>query len=154
VGLDAAHASLGLSLMQVSVAVGVFIGGPLIDRFGPKVLAATVLSALSPVIVVFARSDSPDVLWLLPLAGVLTGVPLAMTFVIGQSLLTTGKGLASGLLFATSSIAGAAGVALTGAIAERLGLVTALTWLGLLALIGGLASAALPRPRTSPGPQG
>jgi hypothetical protein len=72
-----------------------------------------------------------------------------MTFVIGQSYLPTGKGLASGLVFATSSIAGAAGVALTGAIAQQRGLVPALTILGVMPLIASVASLALPKAKVA-----
>lgn len=149
VGLEPGRASGGLALMQASVALGVLIGGPLIDRYGPRTLTAIVLAALAPVVVFFARSSEPGAAWALPLAGLLTGVPLAMTFVIGQSYLPTGKGLASGLVFATSSIAGAAGVALTGAIAQQRGLVPALTILGVMPLIASVASLALPKAKVA-----
>jgi FSR family fosmidomycin resistance protein-like MFS transporter len=145
VGFVPSRASHWLSLMQAAVAVGVLIGGPLIDRIGSRALTTGVLVALAPIIIYFAQSTPGSAGLVLGLAGLLVGIPLSMTFVIGQSFLPEDRGLASGLVFATSSIAGAAGVALTGFVADHWGLTVALTALGLLPLITALAGIALPR---------
>jgi FSR family fosmidomycin resistance protein-like MFS transporter len=131
--------------MQAAVAVGVLMGGPLIDRIGSRALTSGVLVALAPVIIYFAQSTPGSAGLVLGLAGLLVGIPLSMTFVVGQSFLPEDRGLASGLVFATSSIAGAAGVVLTGFVADHWGLTVALTVLGLLPLITALAGTALPR---------
>lgn len=143
-GFAPSRASHGLSLMQAAVALGVLLGGPLIDRFSPRSLATCTLVALAPVLFLFARSTTSSVGLLLGLAGLLVGVPLSMTFVTGQSFLPQSRGLASGLVFATSSVAGAAGVALTGFLADGYGLAVALSVLGVLSLIAGVAGLALP----------
>jgi FSR family fosmidomycin resistance protein-like MFS transporter len=144
-GFVPSRASHWLSLMQAAVAVGVLIGGPLIDRIGSRALTTGVLVALAPIIIYFAQSTTGAAGPVLGLAGLLIGIPLSMTFVVGQSFLPEDRGLASGLVFATSSIAGAAGVALTGLVADHWGLTVALTVLGLLPLITALAGIALPR---------
>jgi FSR family fosmidomycin resistance protein-like MFS transporter len=145
VGFVPSRASHWLSLMQAAVAVGVLMGGPLIDRIGFRALTTGVLVALAPIIIYFAQSTPGSAGLVLGLAGLLVGIPLSMTFVVGQSFLPEDRGLASGLVFATSSIAGAAGVALTGFVADHWGLTVALTALGLLPLITALAGIALPR---------
>jgi FSR family fosmidomycin resistance protein-like MFS transporter len=145
VGFVPSRASHWLSLMQAAVAVGVLIGGPLIDRIGSRALTTGVLVALAPIIIYFAQSTPGSAGLVLGLAGLLVGIPLSMTFVVGQSFLPEDRGLASGLVFATSSIAGAAGVALTGFVADHWGLTVALTALGVLPLITALAGTALPR---------
>jgi FSR family fosmidomycin resistance protein-like MFS transporter len=147
IGFAPGRASHWLALMQASVAVGVLIGGPLIDRAGPRALTTGVLVALAPTIGYFGRSTPEAAGLVLVVAGLLIGIPLSMTFVVGQSFLPDDRGLASGLVFATSSIAGAAGVALTGVVANHWGLAGALTALGLLPLVAALAGMALPRPR-------
>lgn len=143
-GFAPSRASQGLSLMQAAVALGVLVGGPLIDRFGPRGLATCTLVALAPVLILFARSTTLSMGLLLGLAGLLVGIPLSMTFVVGQSFLPQSRGLASGLLFATSSAAGAAGVALTGFLADGYGLAAALSAMGVLSLLAAVAGLALP----------
>ncbi len=145
IGFVPSRASHWLSLMQTAVAVGVLVGGPLIDRLGSRALITGVLVALAPIIIYFAQSTTGSAGLVLGLAGLLVGIPLSMTFVVGQSFLPEDRGLASGLVFATSSIAGTAGVALTGFVADHWGLAVALTVLGLLPLITALAGIALPR---------
>jgi FSR family fosmidomycin resistance protein-like MFS transporter len=145
IGFVPSRASHWLSLMQAAVAVGVLMGGPLIDRIGSRAVTTGVLVALAPIIIYFAQSTPGAAGLVLGLAGLLVGIPLSMTFVVGQSFLPEDRGLASGLVFATSSIAGAAGVALTGFVADHWGLTVALTALGLLPLITALAGIALPR---------
>jgi FSR family fosmidomycin resistance protein-like MFS transporter len=145
IGFVPSRASHWLSLMQAAVAVGVLMGGPLIDRIGSRALTTGVLVAMAPIIIYFAQSTPGSAGLVLGLAGLLVGIPLSMTFVVGQSFLPEDRGLASGLVFATSSIAGAAGVALTGFVADHWGLTVALTALGLLPLITALAGIALPR---------
>lgn len=143
-GFALSPASYGLSLMEAAVAVGMLMGGPLGDRFGPRSLATCTLVAFAPLLVLFVRSTTLSVGLLLALAGLLVGVPLSMTFVVCQSFPPQGRGLASGLVFAASSVAGAAGVALTGFLADSHGLAAALSVLGVLSLIGAVAGLALP----------
>ncbi len=143
-GLAPGRASHGLSLMQAAVALGVLVGGPLTDRFGPRSPTTCTLVALAPVLILFASATTSYTGLLLGLAGLLVGVPLSMTFVVGQSFLPQGRGLASGLVFATSSVAGVAGVALTGFLADGYGLAAALSVLGVLSLIAAVAGLALP----------
>jgi FSR family fosmidomycin resistance protein-like MFS transporter len=81
-----------------SRGLDVLIGGPLGDRFGPRSLTTCTLVALAPVLMLFARSTTLSMGQLLRLAGLLVGVPLSMTFVVGQSFLPkSGAGLRVGV---------------------------------------------------------
>jgi len=143
-GFGQGQASGGLSLMQVAVAGGVLLGGVLADRVGPRSLGLAAMLGLAPVLVLFAQGSGAAAYLVLLAAGLLIGLPLSMTLVTGQALLGEARGLASGLVFAASSAAGAGGVAFTGLLADHWGLTTALTALAGLSALAALVSLALP----------
>ena len=143
-GFGQGQASGGLSLMQAAVAGGVLLGGVLADRVGPRSLGLAAMLGLAPVLVLFAQGSGAAANLVLVAAGLLIGLPLSMTLVTGQALLGEARGLASGLVFAASSAAGAGGVAFTGLLADHWGLTTALTALAGLSALAALVSLALP----------
>ena len=144
-GYTPAQASRWLSVMLAGVMIGVLSGGPLSDRFGPQRVIFAALGILGGVILLLVQGRLVSPAVLIPLAGIAVGIPLSMTIVIGQSFLKEGTGFASGLILGMSFVAGAAGVTLTGAAADRWGLTPALIFLGVLSLTASLAAFALPK---------
>jgi FSR family fosmidomycin resistance protein-like MFS transporter len=142
-GYSALDASRWLSVMLAAATLGILVGGPLSDRFGPRAVCVSALAGLAVSIELLARHLGLVPLgFLVALAGFSVGLPLPMTLVVGQALLARSAGLASGLVLGTSFVFGALGVMVTGLVADADNLS-----LALLALSG--LSPGLPKRRWS-----
>jgi FSR family fosmidomycin resistance protein-like MFS transporter len=126
--------------LVLSSAVGTVGCGALADRFGRRtvIIASLLLSIPAIGLFVFA----PGLLgfaWAV-LVGFLAASTAPLMLMLAQELMVGRAGLASGLILGLGFIAGAIGVPLTGAVADRVGLQTALSvQLILVALTIGMA---------------
>jgi FSR family fosmidomycin resistance protein-like MFS transporter len=144
-GFARVEATHWLSIMLMLNSAGVLIGGLLTDRFGPRIVMTGSLSLLVPALFLIAGADTSSIGPLAVVAGFLVGLPVATVILVGQSFLPQGTGLASGLVLGISFTIGAAGVAITGVIADYWSLPTAILSFGFLALAAAVSGLAMPK---------
>jgi len=111
-------------------AVGAFVGGGLGDRFGRKACIAGCLAVCLPAMFVFLRSPEIDLLaWvMLTVSGAAMQGTLPSSIVWAQEMIPGNAAMASGMMMGLSFGLGGLGVAITGALADQVGLATALLW--------------------------
>ncbi len=130
-------------LFALGGAAGSLTAGFLSDRVGRhKVIFATLLVAAPMVVGVLTSQGA----WLALFAfglGFGSHASLPLTLLLGQELAPGRTALMSGLTLGFTFIMGGIGTAITGAIAERVGLVPALSWMWVLPLVSAAATAAL-----------
>jgi MFS transporter, FSR family, fosmidomycin resistance protein len=104
-------------------AIGNLSGGYLADRIGRRrVILAGVLLASIPYILIGRVGLSPWIFFLVPLAGLLSGVPYGVTVVLTQDVIPGGRAAASGWALGFTFTIGALGVIVSGLFADRFGL--------------------------------
>jgi len=136
-----------LFLVLLAEAVGGLMGGFLSDRVGRKPVVATGLAGAVPFIwlVLFGQ---PQVTYLAAVPmGLLLGASFPVTVVMAQEFLPNSLGMASGLVMGLAFVTGGIGVAITGAMADHIGLPSAMMAVGLLPVITALLALALPSAR-------
>lgn len=137
-----------LTVFLLSGAAGSLLGGWLGDRIGRKAGVIGSLIACLPVTYLFLENLSPAPFnyLLLALSGALLQSTAPTSVVWAQELIPGNAAMASGMMLGLSFGLGGVGAAITGALADRIGLEAALVWsLGsLVAAI--LLACAIPRP--------
>jgi FSR family fosmidomycin resistance protein-like MFS transporter len=124
-------------------ALGGLLGGHLSDRVGRHLVIATSLLTF-PVVMTMALSVSGPLQWLfLAVAGAALLASFSVTVVFAQELLPRRLGLASGLTLGLAFGAGGVGVALSGFLADALGLRSSVWILLALPGIAGLLALTL-----------
>lgn len=134
-----------LSVMLFAGAVGTLLAGPLADRFGRRTVLAASMVALGPLLLAFSFSGVVAGFVLIALAGAAIIGTFGTTVVMGQEYLPGRIGLAAGITMGFSIGLGGVGSPLVGAIADGLGVRTALLVLAALPVIGLLLTLTLPR---------
>ncbi len=111
-------------------AVGAFVGGWLGDRFGRKACVIGCLAVCLPAMFVFLRSpEIGPVAWMmLAISGAAMQGTLPSSIVWAQEMIPGNPAMASGMMLGLSYGLGGMGVAITGALADHVGLATALLW--------------------------
>jgi FSR family fosmidomycin resistance protein-like MFS transporter len=128
-------------------ALGGMLGGHLSDRLGRQVVITTSL-LIFPFLMTGYLLASGWLQWiLLAVAGMTLMASFSVTVVFAQELLPDNLGLASGLSLGLAFGAGGVGVALSGLLADALGLATSLWILVALPGIAGLLALTLVQPR-------
>jgi FSR family fosmidomycin resistance protein-like MFS transporter len=147
VALEAAGRSLFVFLFFG--ALGGLLGGHFSDRVGRhQVIGVSLL--VFPLMMAAALSLSGLLQgFFLALAGVMLLASFSVTVVLAQDLLPQRLGLASGLTLGLAFGAGGVGVALSGVLADALGLRTSIWILVALPAIAGFLALALGRPQCS-----
>ncbi|MBI2845464.1 MAG: MFS transporter [Chloroflexi bacterium] len=136
-------ASQILFLLLIGRALGMLLAGSLADRIGFRLVLLGSLLAATPVFYFFLQNQNPLIL-ALPL-GMLLGAAMPISIVLAQTILPGRSALASGLAFGSTFVAGGIGTAVTGFLADQLGLLTALYFLVPLPLLAGIVSLGIPR---------
>lgn len=118
-GVSIQNAQIHLFIFLGAVAAGTFIGGPVGDRFGRKVVIWISILGVLPFTVLLPHAN----LFWTTILSVLIGVILSSAFsailVYAQELLPGRVGLVSGLFFGLAFGTGGLGAALLGKIADR-----------------------------------
>jgi FSR family fosmidomycin resistance protein-like MFS transporter len=128
-------------------ALGGMAGGMLSDRVGRQPVVAVSL-VVFPVLMVCALLVSGPVRWLfLASAGIMLMASFSVTVVYTQELLPQHLGLASGLSLGLAFGAGGVGVALSGFLADLIGLAMSIWVLVLLPGLAGVLAFCLSSPR-------
>lgn len=144
-GNPASYSSLLLTLFLVAGAVGTALGGPASDRLGPRRVIVWSFLTSVPILVVLPTVTTGLAPFVVAVCGGLTLVSsFAVTTVLGQVLLPTRVGLASGLTLGFSVGTGGLGVTALGFIADHLGLTAAMFAIAALTVLGVAVSLMLP----------
>jgi FSR family fosmidomycin resistance protein-like MFS transporter len=145
-GHSKAEGSRLLFVMLLSGAVGTLLLGPVADRIGLRVTLVTTQALLTPLILAFVYIGGAVGVLALMLVGVCVVGTFGVTMVLSQLYLPRHVGMASGLSVGLAmGIGGLAAVA-AGAIADALGLQTALTVTAFAPALGVLFCLRLPAP--------
>lgn len=125
-------------LMTVMILAGVsgtLMGGALADRVGGRRVIIVSQLICAPALLVFVHFPGAVIAFTFgALFGVLSDSSLSVTLSAAQRLLPGRTGIASGVILGLGFITGGIGVPITGAIADRAGVETALMSLSLLCL--------------------
>ena len=137
-----------LFLMLLSGAAGTLMLGPVADRIGLRVTLVITQALLTPLILAFVYVGGVLGVVALMLVGVCVVGTFGVTMVLSQLYLPRHVGMASGLSVGLAmGIGGVAAVA-AGAIADAVGLKTALTVSALAPALGVFVCLRLPAPTT------
>ncbi len=130
--------------MILAGAVGTLIGGRLADGIpGRRIIIVSQLMSIVPAIWA-AQTESAWVLPAVIMFGLLSDSSLSITLLAAQKLLPGRTGLASGVILGLGFVSGSLGVPITGLLADRTSIPTALTISVLLAAAAAGLSALLP----------
>jgi len=136
-------AGLSLTVYSLAGAVGDLVGGRLSDRFGRKeVLAGAMFFAL-PALYLFLFTDGFISFLFLALFGLALAASVPVTLVYGQELVPESRGAVSGLLLGLVWGVGSLLVTVVGALADRVGLELALSYVGIALIPAGLLALSL-----------
>jgi FSR family fosmidomycin resistance protein-like MFS transporter len=136
-GADLWLAGAALSVLQAAAVVGALVGGSLSDRFGRKVVLATMTAAAPALMFLFLGSRGWVQFPLLLLLGftVMSGTPVIMALV--QESYPQGRALANGIYMALNFLLTAVITILLGALGDWVGLRAAFT-ISAAIFLGGL----------------
>ncbi|HEC22552.1 MAG TPA: MFS transporter [Chloroflexi bacterium] len=143
-GYNLAFAGNVSFVMRIMASLGSFVAGYLADRVGRNRVIVIGLLASAPALYALLHVTDGWVFALAGVQGLLRNASLPLTLLIGQELLPDRPGMMTGLTIGFTFIMGGIGTALTGLVAEHVGLAATLNWLPLLLLLSGLAAMGLP----------
>ena len=148
-GVDVATSQIMLFLFLGASAVGVFVGGPIGDRFGARfVIWFSIIGAL-PFALLLPYADFTWAAILSVLVGMIISSCFPAIVVFAQELLPGRIGMVAGIFFGFAFGAGGIGAALLGALADSAGIETLFRVTSYLPLLGFLA-ILLPDVRRKP----
>ena len=149
-GVEIGKASLMLTLFLAGGAAAGLYGGHLSDRIG-RVKVIVVSMLLYPLFMSMAILSREPWLWILiGASGAALLASYSVTIVLAQELLPRNLGLASGLILGLGFGAGGLGVALSGLIADAMGLYRAVWILALVPVVGSILAAFIRSSGTKP----
>lgn len=137
-GFGAGFYSPLLFVVIISGSFGTIVGGLAADRFSRRTAIVVSLALLGPAIWLLLAFPGPGAFFLGALVGFVADFSLPATLTLAQGLMPGRVGVTSGLILGVGFVTGGLGVSITGAIADRIGLTSALALLPLL-LIAALA---------------
>ncbi|MFN8482149.1 MAG: MFS transporter [Anaerolineae bacterium] len=126
------------------LAFGGLIGGSMSDRIGRRPIIVGSLLLAAPLLILVLLNLGPRAYIFAPFLGVMIGASFPITLVMAQELLPKGIGLMSGLALGFTFIAGAIGVAISGWMADHIGLMPMLFVMAVLLLIASAIALLLP----------
>jgi FSR family fosmidomycin resistance protein-like MFS transporter len=133
-----------LSAALVATGVGSLVGGTLSDRTGRWPLLAVCLGLLAPLALTLQVAPPTVQAIQVALMGFLVGATFPVAIVAAQETWPSGHGVASGLTMGLTWIGGGIGALVTGAIADRSSLDSALGWLWVPAALATVCILAYP----------
>jgi FSR family fosmidomycin resistance protein-like MFS transporter len=144
-GHSRAYGDFVLTVMLVAGAIGTLVLGPVADRVGGRTVMIVTQALVGPLALVFVLVGGVvGIVALIPLAACVVGT-FGITLVLSQQYLPRHIGMASGLTVGLSiGLGGVAAVAL-GALADSVGLRTALLVAAAAPLVGLALATRLPR---------
>lgn len=142
-----------LFAILLPLALGNLLGGFLSDRFGSRRVIFGSLLFVAPLGRLLLQTTGPlGFLWAM-LLGVTLGASFPVTLVMAQEMVPRGLGFMSGIVLGFTFIAGGIGTALTGLLADRIGIELTMHAIVWLPMIGVLSALMLPKRRSAVGAQ-
>ncbi len=146
-GASLTVAGLALSVFSAGAATGVFAGGWLSDRLGAKVVMAMPLLLGTPIFLLMVVDiGSPLSFVAAYVVGFTVQTPQTPSVVMVQQALATRMGAASGMALGFIFSVQAVGQAVTGVLADQIGLQLALAVIGFMPILGFVCTLAVPGP--------
>lgn len=147
----------GLTAMLLAGALGTVAGGFIVDRVGPRFVVIGSMVLLLPLLTVLPLVGKTAAFILLVPIGFLTIANFSVTVILGQALLPSRLGLASGLMLGAAIGVGGIAAALLGVLADSAGIEAVLWAIAAMPLPALLLALTLPHveparhvPATSP----
>jgi FSR family fosmidomycin resistance protein-like MFS transporter len=146
----------GLSLTDAGIAVGVyffassvggFFGGPVADRWGPRVVILWSLVLAVPFLALAPMYTGWPFVALVSIGGFLLQSTLPVNVTFGQLIAPISAATVSSLMMGFAWGTGGLSVPLVGMLADRIGIERALTTMAFLPLISALLALPLPAGR-------
>lgn len=131
----------------ISGSAGTVCGGLLADRVGRRPVIVASLLLLGPAVWLYLAFPGPGAFLFGAAVGFVAESASSATLTLAQSLLPGRVAVASGLILGLGFVTGGVGAAITGVVADRLGLTLALALLPCLLVVALLLTLLLPRDR-------
>jgi FSR family fosmidomycin resistance protein-like MFS transporter len=148
VGHDSkATGDAALTIMLAGGALGTLVGGRLADRIGRRPVLLGSMCLLPPLILAFSLARGPAAVIVVGVVGAVTISTFSVTVVIGQELLPSRIGIASGVTLGLSIGLGGFAAPLLGLLADAHGLPTTMHVIALIPLLAIVPTLTLPRGR-------
>jgi FSR family fosmidomycin resistance protein-like MFS transporter len=144
-GYDSGFYSPLTTLVLGVGAVGTIVGGVLADRVGQRTVLVASLVGGVPFLILFALFPGPWSFLFGPLFSFCFDMGLSVTLVIAQRLLPGRVGVASGFILGMGFVTGGIGAPVTGAVADRVGIDSAIMLMSILAGAAAVIAARIPR---------
>jgi MFS transporter, FSR family, fosmidomycin resistance protein len=144
-GSSVLRANSQLSIMLLAGVAGQFIGGTLSDRFGRKQVTLGSLMLAAPLLYAFLHTSGPVAMALLYCFGFSVMASFSVTMVMMHEIMSRHIGMASGIMIGFALGIGGIGVMLTGLMADRFGLFTALNSLAMVLVVAAVLTRFIPR---------
>lgn len=139
-GWSPEHASILLSVLLASVAVGSLTGGTLSDRIGRVPVVLLSFSLAGPTVWLLLNTQGVFQVLFIALSGVMIGSTFPVTILMAQEAWPQAVGLASSLAIGFGWLPGGIGAWFVGVLADRVSLTFALTTLVAAPLVGLIAA--------------
>jgi FSR family fosmidomycin resistance protein-like MFS transporter len=134
-GRSLAFAGRIMFVFAVALGAGTLLGGALSDRLGRWQLLALCLILLGPTMWILLQVPAAWQMLVVAVLGVLVGATFPISIVMAQETWPSKVGTASGLVMGLGWLPGGIGASLTGAVADRYSLTTALRLLVIPAVL-------------------
>lgn len=132
-----------LFVLSLMIGVGSLCGGILSDRFGRWQVLLACFAPLAPIFWLFLHADGAVQFFLAAVVGFLLGCTYPTTVVVAQEVWPKGLAMASGLVMGLGWWPGGLGATLTGWLADRMTLESALGTLVAAPVLGALLMVVL-----------
>ncbi|MEO7223387.1 MAG: MFS transporter [Devosia sp.] len=142
-GVDLQLSQIMLFLFLGAAAIGVFIGGPIGDRFGPKFVVWFSILGVVPFTLALPYADLYWTGVLIIIIGVVISSAFPAIVVFAQELMPGRVGMIAGIFFGFAFGAGGIAAAVLGALADSYGIGAVFQWTSYLPLFG-LLTVLLP----------
>lgn len=146
-GYSNADAGTVLFSVLMPLAIGGLIGGTLSDKIGRRRILVTTTFLSGPMLWLLMNAGAMPVYGIGIILGLMMGASTPVTLVMAQSLVPRGLGLMSGIVLGFTFVAGAIGVAVSGFVADQIGLVQTMNVNAALPVIAAALAFFLPDDR-------
>jgi FSR family fosmidomycin resistance protein-like MFS transporter len=147
-GVSVGTAGMVVAAYLFASGVGGFLGGPLADRFGPRLVIILSLVLSTPFLIVAPMLQGALFVVTLAIGGLFLQSTLPVNVTFGQALAPVSTATVSSLMMGFAWGTGGLSVPLVGMVADRIGIERTLIALAVVPLVA--AACALPLPARTP----